>query len=178
MSLLQSKINSIEAEVYAKVDLLNDQTITGTITCSNGLNVARGGGDGSLKVLPNEESTSDSSVGFFRNRDMSITNPGDVWVMGQNTYTVGAGNFAIGNNSVRAVSIKSNGDFTVDNGSITASGTITASGATFTGTITASGATFTGTVTGITQATTDSSNNDIILTHKAYFTHLCTYTYM
>ena len=96
------------------VQLSGSQTITGAKTFTYGLTTTYSNGNGSIKVLPNTTSTSDSSIGFFRNYNMSVSNPGDLWIAGQNIYGVGAGNFAIGCNSLNAaVTISSTGSITV-----------------------------------------------------------------
>ena len=98
------------------VDITTNQNIGGSKTFNNGIVVCRDTGNGALKILPSIDSTSDSSIGFFRYYDMRIINPGDMWIMGQNTWSAGGGNFAIGNHATGSVlQLGSNGDVTVLN---------------------------------------------------------------
>ena len=58
--------------------------------------VARGAGAGGTVRAAPTGTGGESSIGFFRNPDQSGGAAGDQWVMGQNSWTVGAGNFSIG----------------------------------------------------------------------------------
>jgi hypothetical protein len=139
----------VKSNLATYLDLASFQTISASKLFNRGLSVAYNTGDGAVKVLPNTTSTSASSISFFRYYAQTTTNAGDVWTMGQNAFSAGAGNFAIGNNSVTALTINSNGSITANSGSITVPN----------GSITANGATFTGTAIAPTQIATDNSTN-------------------
>ena len=139
----------VKSNLATYVDLASFQTIAANKLFNRGLSIAYNTGDGAVKVLPNSTNTSASSISFFRYYAQTTTNAGDVWVMGQNAFSAGAGNFAIGNNSVTALTINSNGSITANSGSITVPN----------GSITANGATFTGTAIAPTQIATDNSTN-------------------
>ena len=139
----------VKSNLATYVDLASYQTISASKLFIKGLSIAYNTGDGAVKVLPNSTNTSASSISFFRYYAQTTTNAGDVWTMGQNAFSAGAGNFAIGNNSVTALTINSNGSITANSGSITVPN----------GSITANGATFTGTATAPTQIATDNSTN-------------------
>ena len=77
---------------------------------------------------------------------MSVSNAGDLWLVGQNIYGVGVGNFAIGCNSLNAaMTISSTGSRTVG-GSIT-TGPLTTTGSISAGTLSVNGSTTTGPLT-------------------------------
>ena len=45
----------------------------------------------------------ESSIGFYRNSNLNVSNAGDAWVIGQSAWGVGAGNFAIGRHNSEAL---------------------------------------------------------------------------
>ena len=63
----------------------------------------------------------ESSIGFYRNSNLGVTNAGDVWVIGQSAWGVGAGNFAIGRHNSEALTITAAGAVNIP-GSLTIGG--------------------------------------------------------
>jgi hypothetical protein len=62
--------------------------------------VARGvGSGGTVRAVP-LSSSGESSIGFYRNENQSISATGDEWVLGHNVHGAGPGNFAIGVNNL------------------------------------------------------------------------------
>jgi hypothetical protein len=70
-------------------------TVTGQSNLSNRLIVSADGIGVSIRASP-PANGGESSIGFYRNTNLSGNTGGDQWVMGHNSWQVGAGNFAIG----------------------------------------------------------------------------------
>ena len=57
----------------------------------------------------------ESSIGFYRFNNLNVQDAGDVWVIGQSAWDVGAGNFAIGRPGGAALTITSAGVVNIPN---------------------------------------------------------------
>jgi hypothetical protein len=62
---------------------------------TGGMRVVQDGSSGSLRIGPSNAGQ-EASIGFYNNSNMNGTGAGAMWVMGQNSFGVGASNFAVG----------------------------------------------------------------------------------
>jgi hypothetical protein len=70
--------------------------------------ISQNGSGGSLKIAPTTNSN-ESSIGFYTNANLSGTSAGSYWVIGQGSWSSGAGNFGIGTSTTgRVVLVTSN----------------------------------------------------------------------
>jgi hypothetical protein len=74
---------------------------------SGRLRVTGDGTAGAIRVAPLTSSNA-STIAFYTNSNLSGTSAGDYWVVGQNAYSVGAGNLGIGTENVGLIMAFSN----------------------------------------------------------------------
>jgi hypothetical protein len=77
---------------------------------AGGMRVVQDGSAGSLRIGP-FNAGSEASIGFYNTSNLAGSGTGAFWVMGQNSYNVGASNFAIGCQTTgHTMAILSNGN--------------------------------------------------------------------
>ena len=75
---------------------LASPTFTGNITTTGRLtSIGDLGADGTFRAVPQTDGFR-TSIGFYRNNNMSLSASGDVWSLGNGMHSVGERNFAIG----------------------------------------------------------------------------------